>query len=272
LHKVLRLLLPGLTLLAVSAYADTFTFTFDPLASGTLSTGGGNTATSSIQGYMQSLLKTGETVTVTGAVADKTYNGEGYVVGPGSNKGNVTPLTLGNTNGATSVSSNSAVNRTYDTFIANTNDGGTQISSQIVMQFTGLTINGTVSFDYEIFPDVTGQTPDLTFAAGPTGHTSNIFTYLGVKPGSGYDQSTGSTMDAKISKNNNPETNAQLIGHWSGTINNATELDFIDCPATIGIDNLVITTSTVPEPASFLLFGTLAAGTLLLVRRRRAVR
>jgi hypothetical protein len=79
-------------------------------------------------------------VTVTRAVADQTYNGEGYVVGPKVN-GVVQSLTLGNTDGATAVTSSSNV------------------------------------------------------------------------------------------------------GHWSGTITNATELGFVDWPATIVIDNLAITTN-----------------------------
>jgi hypothetical protein len=244
----------------ISARADVFTFSFDPLSSYAPSQGGGNTPTSSIQGYMQSLLHPGQTVTVTGGVADKAYDGEGYVVGPGSNKNNMTPLTLGNTNGATSVSNNSSVNSTYDTFIANTNDSSQQIANQITMKFTGLTINGIVSFDYEIFPDGTAnQPPDLIFAAGPTGNTSTIQTFLGVTPGT-------SPINTTVSDNSNHEANAQLIGHWSGVVTGATELDFIDWPATIGIDNLVITTN--PEPSSVILLGTAGLAFFLLLRRK----
>ena len=232
----------------ISARADTFSFNFDALSAYTPSQGDGNTATSSIQGYMQSQLKSGQTVTVTGGVADQTYNGEGYVVGPGTTKSNVTPLTLGNTNGATSVTSTSSVNSTLDTFIANTNDSSQQIANEITMKFTGLVINGIVSFDYEIFPDGTAnQPPDLIFAAGPTGNTSTIATFLGVTPGT-------SPITTTVSKNSTHETNGQIIGHWSGVVTNATELDFIDWPATIGIDNLVFTTN--PEPSSVILFGT----------------
>ena len=244
----------------ISARADTFSFSFDPLSAYAPSQGGGNTATSSIQGYMQSLLKPGQTVTVTGGVADQTYTGEGYVVGPGSDKNHMTSLTLGNTNGATSVSSNSTLDSTRDTFIANTNDSSQQIANQITMKFTGLVINGIVSFDYEIFPDGTSnQPPDLIFAAGPTGNTSTVATFLGVKPGT-------SPINTKVSDNSNNETNDQLIGHWSGVVTNATELDFIDWPATIGIDNLVITSN--PEPSSVILFGTTGLASFFLLRRK----
>jgi hypothetical protein len=245
----------------VCAHADTFSFSFDPLSAYTPSQGGGNTATSSIQGYMQSLLHTGQTVTVTGGVADQNYTGEGYVVGPGTDKNHMTSLTLGNTNGATSVSSNSVLDSFHDTFIANTNDSSQQIANQITMIFSGLTINGIVSFDYEIFPDGTAnQPPDLTFAAGPTGHTSTVFTVYGVTPGS-------SPINTTISDNSNHESNAQLIGHWSGVVTNATELDFIDWPATIGIDNLTITISN-PEPSSMILLGTTGLAFLCLLRRK----
>ena len=185
----------------------------------------------------------------------------GYVVGPGQNKSSMTPLTLGNTNGATSVSSNSIVNSTYDTFIANTNDSSQQIANQITMKFSGLTINGIVSFDYEIFPDGTAnQPPDLIFAAGPTGNTANIVTFLGVTPGT-------SPINTTVSANSNHESNAQIIGHWSGVISNATELDFIDWPATIGIDNLTITASN-PEPSSIILLGTTGLAFFYLLRRK----
>jgi hypothetical protein len=244
----------------ISAHADTFTFSFDTLTANTLSQGGGNTPTSSIQGYMQSLLHAGQTVTVTGGVADQTYNGEGYVVGPGTTRSNVKPLTLGNTNGATTVTSTSSVNSTYDTFIANTNDSSQQISNQITMKFTGLVISGIVSFDYEIFPDGTAnQPPDFVFAAGPTGHTSTVVSFLGVTPGT-------SPITATVSKNSTHESNAQIIGHWSGAVTGATEIDFIDWPATIAIDNLVFTSN--PEPSSVILLGTAGLGFFLLLKRK----
>jgi hypothetical protein len=162
-----------------------------------------------ITSYMNGVLNTSGSVAVTGGVADQTYNGEGYVVGPGSNKNNVTPLTLGNTDGATTVTSSSTVNRTLDTFIANTNDNSQQIANQITMKFTGLTINGIVSFDYEIFPHGTAtQPPDLIFAADPTGHTATIATFLGVTPGT-------SPINTTISVNSNHESNAPGIGQGS---------------------------------------------------------
>ena len=90
---------------------------------------------------------------MTGAVADTTYNGEGHVTGPGSAGPNGTAaksLTLGTSDGATASNLTSTVNSTYDTFLANTNDQSGQISQQITMKFSGFTINGSASFDYEI--------------------------------------------------------------------------------------------------------------------------
>ena len=237
----------------MSARADQFTFSFNSLSSGANS--------SQIQTYMDSLLGSGKSVTVTGAVADQTYTGEGHVVGP-----NRVSLTLGNTDGATSVSSTSTLNGSKDTFIANTNDSSVQISNEISMVFQGLTINGTVSFDYEIFPDGSGQTPDFEFEAGLAGHTSLVSAFgtngvqLGVAPGTGpYSLTT--------SPDSNHEASLQYIGHWSGTITGATELDFVDWPATIAIDNLVITTN--PEPSAFVLLGTVLAGLVYLQRKKR---
>ena len=119
----------------------------------------------------------GCSISVTGAVADRTYNGEGYVVGPvlgsGSNK-TYTSLTLGNTDGANMPAAGGTTNMpsapsgsTTDTFLANTKDNSSQVSTQITLQFTGLSI-ASASFDYEIFPDGTGQPPDFQFKANNT--------------------------------------------------------------------------------------------------------
>lgn len=250
----------------MSAHADQFTFNFNPLASGALS--------GSIQSYMNGVMGAGKSVTVTGAVADQTYSGEGFVAGPGF-WFTATSLTLGNTDGATSVNSNSPLNSSNDTFIANTDDNSHQVSSQIIMVFQGLTI-GSVSFDYEIFPDGTSsQPPDFKFNAGPAGSTSPVLAFgtngvmSGVVPGN-------APYSTSVSPNHpfGGEPNAQLIGHWSGALNNATELDFIDWPATIGIDNLVITTNTsghdsvTPEPGAIFLLGTLLVGLFYMQKKK----
>ncbi len=262
----------------VSAYAGSVTFDFNSLSSGASS--------ATIQTYMNGVLGCTACVTVTGAVADKTYNGEGYVVGPGG-----TSLTLGTSNGATSNSSQTP--GSYDTFIANTNDSSSQISNEITLKFSGFTINGTVSFDYEIFPDgsctalnssscggnptggIYPNQPDFEFEAGTNSTGSdpavNSFatngTQYGVAP-------SAAGSDGISTKGPNGTISApQYIGTWTGTLTNVNELDFIDWPATIGIDNLTVSYTTypptnVPEPASIALLGTLV---VLLTKKLRRV-
>jgi hypothetical protein len=84
----------------------------------------------------------------------------------------------------------------------------------------------------------------------------------GITPGTGND---GNTNNSVLSAS---EAAPQYIGTWNGSLNGATQLDFIDWPATIGIDNLYITftpntQSTVPEPISVLLLGTVIGGLAL---------
>src|SRR5579862_4129309 len=80
--------------MANAASVDTFNYN-------TLSSGANST---SISNYMNGILGC-SCVTVTGAVADKTYNGEGFVTGPGSSHASKS-LTLGNSDGATASNSN----------------------------------------------------------------------------------------------------------------------------------------------------------------------
>jgi hypothetical protein len=232
---------------AASAHASSVVFTFNTLSP----SAGDNSA--AVATYMDGLLGCANCVTVTGAATDQTYNGDGHVVGPGNGS---TSLTLGTTDGATVSNSNSILNAGYDTFLSNTaNKNGTnQISQQIIMTFApGWALNGNISFDYEIFPDASGTTlnpPDLTFNAWNGGSLLQTKTFLGVVPGTGPIGSTHSPVSAN-------ETSPQLIGTYStGPLTNVTELDFIDWPATIGIDNLAVTT---PEPR---FYGILLAGLL----------
>lgn len=227
-------------------------FSFD---GGSLANGSSN---SSIQSYMNSKLGAGQSVAVSGSVASNSYNGDGHVVGPGSGS---TSLTLGTSDGSTSHLS------TKDLFITNIANSSTEIK----MVFTGLSIL-SVSFDYEIFPDGTCATgyqcgsnwPDFKFAADG----NQVFQTLGVKPASGsHSPNSGSTHTEKA---------PQFIGQ-SGTINFAngvSTLEFLDWPATIGIDNLVISydphspSTPTPEPVSMALAGTGLIGIYFLRRRQ----
>lgn len=227
-------------------------FSFDD---GSLGNGSSN---SSIQSYMNSKLGAGKSVVVSGSVASNSYNGDGHVVGPGSGS---TSLTLGTSDGSTAHLS------TKDLFITNIANSSTEIK----MVFTGLSIL-SVSFDYEIFPDGTCATgyhcgsnwPDFTFAA----NGSVVFHTLATQPASGsHSPDSGSTHTEKA---------PQFIGQ-SGTINFASgvsTLEFLDWPATIGIDNLVITygppggSTPTPEPVSLALAGTGLIGIYFLRRRK----
>ena len=247
-----------------SARADQFTFNFNSLASGAPASGGVG-PTASITNYMNSILGC-NCVLVSGAVADKTYNGEGFAVGPGTG---ATSLTLGTsdfaTNNAAALNKDATGKVVNDTFIATTNDSFTKISTQMTMQFiNGFTFTGTVSFDYEIFPDGTSgadltNPPDFEFAVNGGAPVVK----LGVVPGTTNGSSTHSPKSGSVNK----EPNLQYIGTWSQPVTGANRLDFIDWPPTIGIDNLVI--SRVPEPGTIVLLGTGLAGLLLLKRKKQ---
>jgi hypothetical protein len=257
----------------------------------TLSAGDNNLK---VQQYMQGVLdatfgigKT--TVTVTGAIADKGsgpgvvtannpgYNGDGHTVGPGTG---ATGVTLGNSNGCTAAAA-PCTPGTADAYIHNVSG----INDEIKMVFTGVSFINA-AFDGQIFPD--GQCtkadgsgghcggvgdpnmPDFDFVANGT----NVFTKFGVTPGTGGTY-TNSTVGSAVS-GSNPETAPQLLftapaGGWSFA--SSQTLEFIDWPSTVGIDNLVLTStntpSAVPEPGSIILLGTVASGFFLLARKMR---
>jgi hypothetical protein len=275
--KKLFAVVPLLLSAGVSAYGGSVTFSYDS-QNGVAGLGSG-ASNANIQTYMNAVLAasgcTGCSVTVTGAVADQTYNGEGHVTGPSSAKS----LTLGTSNGATASNTASTVNATYDTFIANTNDSSGSISTMITMKFSGFTGLAVNSFDYEIFPDGTcaqlnsancggvgnPNQPDLIFQAGnsaaPNGTDPVQKTFLGVTPGT----TNGNATHSPNSGGTSAELAPQAIGTWTTGITGVTSLDFVDWPATIGIDNLNVSWSTppVPEPVSIFLLGTVAAGLFL---------
>ena len=85
------------TVVVASATSVLFTFDTQVINGQTINGLSANASLNSIQNYMDQVLTAsgcaGCTVSVTGAAADQTYNGEGYVVGPGGKS-----LTLGTSN------------------------------------------------------------------------------------------------------------------------------------------------------------------------------
>jgi hypothetical protein len=251
------LLAGGLTFSAAgTAGASTITIDF-----GTLSNGASD---SQIQSFMNSLLPAGASVVVTGAVASNSYNADGHVTGPGNGTSSFTLAQLDPSGNGTFIQNNTG-----------------NSSNEITMVFSGLTI-ASLSFDYEIFPDINCQSlsecggsgypdlPDLTVVANGS---QQIIKYTAVVPGQ-----TGSYninyVHSPASGPSADELAPQLLGS-SGTLNlpaGTTELQFEDWPATIAVNDLVITTPStpVPEPAGITLLASGLIG-LGLVRRRRAL-
>lgn len=237
-----------------SATIITFDFNSGHASSPNLASSAGNTG---VQSYMNAellaQLGAGKTVTVTGAQANQSYTGDGHVVGPGNGS---TSLTLGNSDGGVQ---NANAN---DNFIDNVS-GITTIMMTFNFKIYG------VSFDFEIFPDGTCKTgircgvnqPDLSLFADGNLVFGKI---LGVQPGN----PGAPYLHSPNSGSSNNEQAPQYLGQ-SGNIalNGVTKLEFVDWPATIGVDNLKVS-NQVPEPASIILLGSGLLVSLTLVRRK----
>jgi len=241
-----RWLLAGLAL-AVSASASATIFTFD---FNSLIETDGNAA---VQAYMRTIVPG---VTVAGSDATRSYAGDGFVVGP----------TLG-----------------PDTFIRNL--GG----DRFTMDFGSTFHIYSISFDWEIFPDAScyrSGTADVSSHAtcantGPTASNTHWPDFdLFVNHGSTPVFSQLAVATAGVAAGSNYP---QAIG-TSGTISlglGASFLDFVDWPATIAIDNLVINGCRdtadrvcvpplkVPEPSPLPLLGAGLAVMMFAMRRRK---
>jgi hypothetical protein len=116
----------------------------------------------------------GDAVTVTGAVASNSYSADGHVTGPENGTSSFTLAQLDPANHGTFIESDTG-----------------HSSNEIKMVFSGLTIS-SISFDFEIFPDI--SCPSLSNCGG-SGHPNlpdltvvsngshQVIEYDGVVPG-----------------------------------------------------------------------------------------
>lgn len=274
-------ILAGVALVAASgiASAGTFTFNFDSLAIGATS---GTIAT-----YMNGILGANGSVAITnvgaGVKADTYYNGDGHVAG-GTCLGNGSSA---NMNAAASgcaptLGSTGGANPTFDTYLMAQSSGGVQAGWTFAFTLSNIVID-SVAFDYEIFPDATctkintncgtsnANLPDFTFG---TNLNATFLHDYGVTPGNTQHGYLKDSLNATFE-----QTPQKLVTGYTASgagIAGATSFTFLDWPATIGIDNFVVTyhtttgggggQSTVPEPTSIILLGSI---TLLVTTRLR---
>jgi hypothetical protein len=247
-------------------------FTFDQVGAIPKVSDGANNA--AVQAYMNSVLTAngGGSVTVTGAMGEANYTGDGHAVS--RTNGTVRSETLGTTDGArwqsnvlvnslgNPVTSHYSGNGGLDSFIVN---AGSNNPDRITLSFN-FAIE-SISFDYEIFPNgscpnystcTAANWPDFTFEAGAA---PPELVQMGIAP-----TLSGDIPNRSPASGSSNELAPQYIGFATINLNPATNgaanslLQFIDWPARIGIDNLVVTrccTTTqqlpVPEPSSLLL-------------------
>jgi hypothetical protein len=281
--------------LGIAAFGDSVTFTFDK--AGAIAALNPATATAAdISTYMTAVLQAagciGCSVTVTDPTSpnkvyvDSTYTGENHVVGPNGN-----PVTLGtyehakDNTGASGIVNGLDANGApiYDNFLSNVANSSSNGGSAILMTFSlsaGYSLGNGVSFDYEIFPDAGCQSstncPDpaeFEFKAGMNSLAYvNDFGVNGIVTAAFPDGNIVTAKDGVSTKNGGTtQTAAQWISTYSSSNPFASynQLEFIDWPAAIGVDNLKLNFSRVPETNSILLLGTLALLLTPLVRRFR---
>ena len=228
-------------------------FDFDTVQ---LTNGTGNNA--AVQTYLNNTVGPG-IVTVYGALAQRTYNGDGHANTAPSGPNSGRSVTLGTTNDATSPTDYNHFHPGYDTFITNAGGDnpkskyGTTGNEKIVFVFKSPIYN--VSFDWEIFPDgacnkcnsTSPNYPDLELWAGTA--TTELYDF-----------------DASYFTVSAPNGYPQGLGHFSADLpQGVTRLEFVDWPQMIGIDKL--DPVSVPEPGTLPLLA-IAVGGLALTRRR----
>lgn len=201
--------------------------------------------TTGLGSYMNSVL-TGSTVS--GALATRNYSADGHVI--------AADPTLGTSDGATGLTDNSHGSTPPDGFLMNNNLPGLGSSNSIVISIPAGVPLGTVSFDWEIFPDNNCSSggclnnpsdpnfPTLTFDVGAT-QEGKFSALTSAALGGGADPQNIGTASFAL---NLPATASPHT------------LTFLDWPPEIGIDNLTIQTcastdraclskQSIPEPS-----------------------
>jgi hypothetical protein len=278
--------------------AGVITFNFEGLPND-------NATNTQVKTYMQGVLDDFSSVlglqitTLTKAKGERDYDGDGHVVGPRyvkDSQGNYTivdnslpsapPVNLGYVPRALTLGSSDGgqmhdPDEHNDKFIVN--NGG----DRITMVFDFLIY--AVSFDYEIFPngsDPNGTAavhPDFTFKAGNSapGQNPAVFpTVVSFQPttvlGEYSELLPYSPFSAGATENSTKKDKLELAPQYLGESGlwlfpeGVNTLEFWDWPEKIGVDNLQIYTSPVPEPGSLAIWcGTIAVGTVLCRRKRR---
>lgn len=232
-HFVASLLAAFAVGIAVPVQATSITFSFDQVGiTGSHSNGLGKTAGDTlVESYMNGVLTGyGASVNASGTLATATYNGEGHVNGD----------TLGTSNGGT----HHAYDATNpDTFIMNDNFRiYGSASDRFSFAFTGFYIYA-VSFDWEIFPDNTCAASNSSSACANNPLTNGNYPDIELLAGASSVWFTRATTPTTGHKD------PQALGHVSQLgLDGATTLTFVDWPAEIGIDNLVIEGCTINRP------------------------
>lgn len=235
------------------------------------SIGAGNNG--KVQTYLNNTAGVGS-ITVQGAVANKTYNGDGYVFKDAYG----IRETLGTSeyvNGVLVPNSIDRRNLIYDTYLYNVGGEGmthtaygTAGDDKIVFDFE--TAIYAISFDWEIFPNSACQHPGEWNGCGPRRTDSNMPDFqlwAGTASQKSYDRHTGDVYGSFPIVTNANNDYPQGMGHFSTTFaSGVTHVEFVDWPVRIGIDNLQV--RRLPEPATLALLGLqlLALG---VTRRRR---
>ena len=272
------------------AAAGPIVFDFNPLAD--------NANNAAVQAYMQGVINAADptlgSVAVKWARAEKNYDAEGYVTGPSTvscsryQDGSCTRWSRDTVSETLGTSDGGIGHDGRDAFLVNMAS-----ADRIVMEFAFPIYS--VQFDYQIFPNSecrdggsagctgTGSSrwPDFKFVA------DGIQQFISF----GADPQADESLEHRYSprSGNSYEKAPQLLGVsglWEFA-DGVTELQFVDWPSTIGIDNLIITyrrlphegppppgtnqepPGTAPEPSSLALLGLGLAGMAALRRRRK---